>query len=366
MNKKGKGETVLTVIAGVGVVGILLVLAFAFGIVKIPQAGVGGTGNVVLTPAEQQEALSMCGSTKQTTVSLNLKNGMNTNTNELFDASYYVFKMNTDGTETQVESGIDTTAGSETLDCGAKYRLKFITDGSTVNSRITSVYTNNAQVDSDGSVVFTTTAPTLTLGMVGSKHALIQTRAYNEEAKAYMFNTGSAVNNQYSGLGVTFTSTVDNATKTTVVAGSSLRVTMDIKDVNTTADYNDYGVYVLVGSLTANTFSSYWDNVQAVRFDGMDLAQATLNSDETKKFSGYNYIFKIPAGKLIDSKTHSLYFDVLKSSGATGDNTLVVAFVPVGNYLSVNGYSVNTAGAKDQSTNPYVYAIFDTNFQVTT
>ena len=266
-----------------------------------------------------------------------------------------------DGKETQVASGSDTTAGSQTLDCGSKYRLKLVS-GATVNSRITGVYTGNAIVDKDGSIVFTTTAPTLTLGMIGSRHSTVEVRAYNEDARARMYaNDGSSGN--YEGDGAIFWSTTANATKTTVSAGSSMLMTLEMKAINTTTDFNDYGVLVMFDAST-----SYWDKVQQVSFDGVVLqdAKASLDANERKATANYEYVFRLPAGTLIDGKNHKLYMDVLKSSGASGDDTLAVDFAVVGNYLSVDGYSLNTGAYKDTATSPAVFNVFHTTFHTTT
>jgi hypothetical protein len=368
MYKKGKGEAVLYTFLAVLSIGVIVGLLAVGGVFKTSNSAL--TGNAVLTPTQQAQALSDCGSTKQTTVTFNLKNALNTTGNDLFDMTGYLYKVNADKTETNVATISDTTGGTETLDCGATYRFKPVTDGSTVNSRITGTFTSNAKVDADGSVVFTTTAPTLTVGMLGSKHALVQVRAYDEEARGFVYNDASGANNQFSGNNVVFTSTIDNATKTSVVAGASLRETYEIRNVDTISDYNDFGAYVLIGSTVANTFGNYWDKVLSVKFDGVDLvdAKATggLNANEQKAYSGYDYVFLIPAGKLMDSKTHTLYFEISKSSGATGDNTVAVNLDPRGSYLSVDGYSVKTAGAKDTATNALVYPLFSTSIQVTT
>jgi hypothetical protein len=226
-----------------------------------PQSGlVGGTG--ALTPTEQQQALAMCGSDKQTTVSLTFRNALNTTAAETIDASYVIYQVQSDGRETQVASGSDTTAGTQTLDCGQQYRLKLL-GGGAVNARVVSVYTQNAQVAADGSVVFTTTAPTLTLGFSGSKHSMMK---------------------------------------------------------------------------------------------------GQLNADEAKRFADYEYVFLIPAGRAIDGRNSKLYFDILKSTGASGSDTLKVDFAVRSNYLSVDGFTVKTAGATDASTNPTVRPLFETSF----
>jgi hypothetical protein len=198
--------------------------------------------------------------------------------------------------------------------------------------------------------------------MKGSKHATPVVRAYDENARARMYNAGSADTITYQGTGVQFTSTVNNATRTSVTAGSDFIVTMEIKNSGLYADYNDFGVYVLIDSAT----SSYWDNVQSISFDGQPLAdvKGSLNIDESRGLSAYRYVYKIPAGMLMDSKIHKLTLDMLKASGSSGNNDLSVDFAVVGNYLSVDGYSVKTASNKDTSTQPLVFALFQTDFLV--
>jgi len=360
MNKKGKAvSTGMVYFFAIALVVIIGLGAYAmFG--RTSQTGIGATGAVItsLTPTEQAQAITQCGSTKQTAVTATLKNGLNTTASQTFDATYYLYQI-TDKGETQVQTGSDTTAGAITVDCGSKYRLKLVADATT-NSRITSVYTNNAQVDADGSVVFTTTSPSLTLGMVSSKHNAMQVRAYNEDSRARMFSTlGSS--SDYMDSGVLFWSTTNNATRTTVTAGSSMLMTVEMQNPNTVADFNDYGTYVMF-----DASPSYWDKVQRVTFDGTELqdVKGQLNSDESKAFSGYEFVYFIPAGKLVDSKNHRLYFEITKSSGATGNDDLLVDYAVKGNYLSVDGFSIKTAGAKDTASSPVVFSKFTTTFKV--
>lgn len=364
MNKKGKQISNGVIYAGmffVGIIALILVLS-AFGVIHLTPASQNALGGG-LTTTEQAEAIAKCGDNKVTAVSLTLKNGLNTNTAETFDASYLIYQINTDEknvvTETQVASGVNTTGDSVNLDCGNKYRLKLVTDGSADNSRITGVYTANAKVDTDGSIVFVTTAPSLTLGMIGSVHSTIEVRAYNEDARARMYATDGS-NSAYQPTGVVFWSTSDNTTNTTVTAGSSMLMTLEMKAINTTTDFNDYGVLVMFDAST-----TYWDKVQQITFDGVALSdvKGDLDANERKATANYEYVFEIPAGVLIDGKNHKLYFDVLKSSGATGSDNLKVDFAVRGNYLSVDGFSIKTGAYRDLATSPILYSLFNTNIQ---
>jgi hypothetical protein len=359
MNKSGKAiPTALVYVIAIALIGLVGLGSYAiFGKSGASQQGLG-TGNVVLTPEQQAQASFSCGSDKETSVTVTLKNDQNTTGLQTFDANYYIYLIGTDGKETQVVSGSDTTGGTATLDCGNKYRLKLVTDGSTDNSRIKGVYTQNAEVDKDGSVLFTTVAPSFTLGLVGSQHSAIEVRAYNEDARARMYEAGGS-NSAYVGTGATFYSVTDNATVTTVTTGSSLMQTMELRAVSTTADFNDYGVYVLV-----DADPNYWDTIQSMEFDGVELqdVKGSLTADESKAFSGYEFVYLISSGKLVDSKNHKLYFDALKSTGATGSDTLKIDFAVSGNFLSVDGYTLKTAGAKDSSGSPLVYNKFETSW----
>jgi hypothetical protein len=230
--------------------------------------------------------------------------------------------------------------------------------GGDMNARIQSVYTQNAKVDTDGSVLFTTTAPTLTLGIMGSKHGGIEVRAYDENAKARV-EAGDGSTMTYEADGVVFASVSDNSTPTTVAADGDMQMTMDVKADNTASDFNDYGVYVMF-----DADNTYWDNIQQVKFDGAELSnvKTSLVGDEATKFSNYEFVFLIPQGKLIDGKNHQLYFDAHKSSGATGSDTLHVDFAVKSNFLSVDGYTVKTAAVKDSSSRPTVDTVFHTSF----
>lgn len=358
MNKKGKAiSSGLVWVVAIALVALVGLGSYAIFFKPAPQSGLA-TGNAALTPAQSQQAAFACGDNKQTTVSLTLKNALNTTAAETFDANYVIYQIQSDGKETQIASGSDTTAGSQTLDCGSKYRFKLLA-GAAVNSRATGVYTQNAEVDKDGSVIFTTTAPTLTLGVTGSRHSSIEVRAYNEDARARMFEAAGS-STAYVGTGADFFSTSDNVTAQTVTAGSSMLMTVELKNVDVAGDFNDYGTYVLFDA--ANT---YWDKIQQVTFDGTDLSEvkSQLNPEETKKFANYEFVYAIPQGKLIDGKSHKLYFDALKSTGAIGTDSLKVDFAVKGNYLSVDGYTVKTAAAKDSSTNPVVFPMFQTSFE---
>ena len=362
MNKKGKELPRGVVYLGVFALLVVAVAAVWMAVKPAATAQAAlGTGAATLTPTEAQAAAFACGSTKQTTVSMSLKNGLNTSAAEIADANYVIYQIGAKG-ETQIASGSNLSGGQQTLDCGAKYRLKLL-GGGNMNSRITGVYSQNGAVDTDGSVTFTTTSPTMTLGVVGSKHDLIQVRAYDEDARARVYQSVGADPNAFAGTGVEFTSTTDNATATTVTAGSSMTMTLELKNVNTVADYNDHGVYVLFDA--ANT---YWDKVQKVTFDGVALTEvkSTLTSDESRKFSNYEFVYFIPEGQLIDAANHALQFQILKANGATGNDTLAVDFAVKTNYLSVDGFTTKTAAVKDSSTFPYVLPLFQTSFLTTT
>lgn len=361
MNKKGKAVSPAVVWLGtIALIALVGLGSYAIFFRGTPQSGLA-TGNAALTPTQAQAAAFACGDNKQTSVALTLKNGLNTTSAETFDASYVIYQVQSDGTETQVASGTNTTGGVQTLDCGQKYRLQLL--GATGdNSRVTSIFSKNAEVATDGSVVFTTTAPSLTLGMIGSKHAVIEVRGYNEDARERVFEMGGS-SSAYVGDGASFWSTAANGTRQTITAGSSMLMTLEMKNSDIAADYNDFGI--LVGFDAAN---AYWDKVQQVTFDGVELSEvkSSLNPDETKKFADYEFVYLIPTGKLVDGKNHKLYFDILKSSGAIGNDTLQVDFAVRSNYLSVDGYTVKTAAATDASTSPTVFPIFDTNFYTTT
>lgn len=363
MNKQGKevsGALVWTIaILLVAVVGM-----GAYSLFWMPHAQSAITGNAVLTPAEQNAAANSCGSSKQTAVSITLKNSLNTTAAETDDANYVIYQILSDGTETQVASGSDMTAGAQTLDCGQKFRLKVL-GGGNMNSRLTGVYTQNAAIDTDGSVLFTTTAPTLTLGVAGSKHATIVVRAYDSNAKARVYNNIPASDPQaFKASGVVFTSSADNATATSVTAGSSLMMDIELKSADIAADGNDYGT--LVGFAAANT---YWDSMTSVTYDNVALVDikntlpSTLTPEEVRKYSTDQFVYLIPQGKLMDRATHTLHIEALKSSGATGTNSLVVDITPRANFLSVDGYTVKTGAAKDSSTFPFVDASFGLTFE---
>ena len=367
-NKQGKNETIVYIaVIALAAVAVVALLGF-MGVFKTQQAAIGvPVANVSGQLAQQQAAaITNCGSTKQTAVTFNVKNGLNTTGTQYFDMTGYVYQINPDNTETLVSTVSNTTGGSVTLDCGAAYRFKPVTDGSTYNSQLTSVYTHNAQLDNDGSVLFVTSAPSLALGMVGTDHSDIQVRAYDMNARAYMFNTGSAVANQFSANGVVYTSTTDNATATTVGAGSTLDVSFDVQATSTVGNYNDEGVYVLVGSSTANTFTKYWDGSQTqVKFNGAVLPTATLTTNEQQAFSGFSQFYKIAPSNVMGSKTNTVEVSLMKSNGLTGDNNVTIDLIPIGNYLSIDSVHVYAGAAKDDSSYTTVYPTFNITVEAT-
>lgn len=193
------------------------------------------------TPSEPS-MVATCPDTKQTTVSITLRNAEDETQADTFDATGYIYEVDENGKENYITSITDTTAGTVTLDCGKTFILRLVSaDGNKGdNSRIWAVESGKgAEILSDtGAVKFTTTGASYTLRVVGSRHGVLEFRAKDRINDAFMYDSSDASNTDWELDGVTFTSTTDNSTATAVGTGGRFEVTLYYRTNETTTQFN--------------------------------------------------------------------------------------------------------------------------------
>lgn len=357
MNKNGKMEVggklvifLLSVISLVLVVGGLA----AMGIVNLPAAN---KAYGVTTGQGYVTSDNNCGDTKTTTFSAYLYNKLDTTTDDVFNASYYIY----DESGNLVASGT-ATDGSETesLTCGANYKLRLISgDGSSGdNAKVLAVRAGNAKVVEDGRAVeFYTGEPTQKIYLEGSKHGILEAKFYDEVAMGWTYETqtlSTATAGTYTKDGGIFSSTV-NGTNYTVGTAGEVKGTFYIRANITDERFNDFGMYIAVDAAT-----SVWD-IPTVKINGVTLSdyKGSLNVNEARAYSGYEYIYK--TSENIDNDDVKVYvrFKALAGVNPAVADSPQVDFISIGAKKETSGNDVLYAGVGDDSSATTIFAVQD-------
>jgi hypothetical protein len=310
---------------------------------------------------EQAQVKGSCPDNGVTAFTLDVFNKENVTGSENYDVTAYIFNKDTDTIKTVIS---DTTAPTAVnLDCGKSYVAKLVsTDGSAGDkSTIMSVQGDGATVV-NGNIEFTTKTATLSLRAQAQQHATETVRAFDKIQNDQMFDSSDSSEIDYEASGVTFTSTVNNATASDETLGFD--VELDFKAVETDADYNDRGILVLIEMPTTK-----WEETPSVYANGKALEKVTLTGSEKSAYTDYEYAFLIPADVVMKDGSQGFTVRVVNNlkSGITSvsaDPQIVLAVR--GAVLSTDGQSIlEGVAVSDASTPAQIYSLFTVTVDMT-
>lgn len=330
------------------VVGLIFAFNGKVGLSTTDEPGLPPTGGIIPSAAA-------CPDTLRTAVTFDVQNPENKTGVEEYDATGYVF----DDAGKIVAVISDTTNPSATnLKCGTEYQFKLVaTDGASGdNSRIEKVIGPGSV--SDGVLNFKAEGSDMAFQLYNSQQATIEAKVYSNIDSGYLCN-GDDSCLDYELDGVALQSTVNG---TVYNEANGIDVTYKIRAVESDTNWNDFGTYVML-ELPTNV----WDT-PTVWVDGQKLTdmKAQLNADESKAWSGYEYVYFFDQPILDGGEGVDVRVAVDLAAGvasATADPE--VDFSARGAYLSTDGASVKRGAVMDDSTQTIVRTVFDSTIDVT-
>ncbi len=362
--KKGQGLIVaLVVIMAVAVVALIGSQTSWFGL----RTTTATIEELELKELEKQVSVMNCPDDGDTSLKIDFKNTANESTSEAYDNEGYLYKV-IDGSEEYVQSLADTTSPTAaTIDCGFDYVFKPVSSSGTGgnSSFIQSVLSGEDDVEiKDGFLHFTAESSNENIIVGADKHATLQCRLYDNNQRAFVYNSVGASGTDYETDGVTFTSTTDNATAMDESLGLNLQ--LQCKAVETNTNYNDRGVLILIEAPTAT-----WSN-PSVKYNGIKLSNIKstgLTDDEVLAYANYEYVFLIPASVGIYDAGDGVDIDWnmdLAGGVASASADPEIDLVPRGSALSIDGVNVLVGtGVKDDASHTTIHVLYDATIDVT-
>jgi hypothetical protein len=350
--------TVLLSIMAIGVVIGVILGAMAY-------FGAKNTNTFFSGDDSKTPTTNNCGDTKAASVSFTMFNKLQTTSAEKFNVTYYVY----DNANNLATSGTASDASTITLDCGQTYQLKVVSadgDGGD-NAKLLGVRSSsglkNVDIKDDGKYVsFYTNSPTGNLQLDGSQHGVLEMKMYDNLAAGWTWETttlSSAVAGAYKLDPAIFSSTT-NGTNYTVGTSGKIDVTYTIETNTTDTRFDDFGWYIAVDAAT-----TVWD-IPTVRVGGTKLSdvKGTLNVNEARAYSGYEYIY-FSKNEIVNDNT-KVDFIVKALSGvnpAVADSPQV-DFISKGAVKQTTGNDILYSGVGDDTSATTVFAVQDTTIAV--
>jgi len=357
--KGKKGQLLVSLM----VVAILLIAATVVGSMT-NWFGFGGTSATIGADGKKVvdsdgTVLQNCPTDGDTSLKIDVKNVAN-ESGEAIDVTGYLYKI-VDGSEEYVVAISDTTAPTaSTVDCGYKYAFKTVSASGAAGD--TSVVLKKLSGDDDveitnGILYFTADSSAENIIVSMESHASLNCRLYDNNQRAFVWDTSDVSGTDYETDGVNFTTTASNTSAMDETLG--INVQYQCKAVETDTNYQDRGVLVLIEAP-----STLWAT-PTVRANGVNLQEvkSSLNSNEVLAYADYEYVFLIPQSVNIYDAGDGVNIDVFMDlaagvSAATAD--LEVDFAPRGSVLSKDLVNVIVGTTvKDDSSRTVVHTLFD-------
>lgn len=335
----------------IGIVFVAAILWFSFG----PEQSQAGN-NVIDT----EDGSTTCSSDLTWSGTVDVQNLANTSGAETFDTTMYFYLA---GTNTLKTSITDTTAGSLSLTCGEKYDIRVLsTSGAAGDSgKIKSV--SEGTVSSDGVATFTAkgTGNRITVGM--NQHGVPEIQVFDEINNAYMMDASGGTT--YNATDPTQWNGTAYSNTIAVGAGGELDLSINLRSTVFDEDFNDYGILVLVDAGT-----SVWDtpSVSASGIGQLSDIKGSLNPDEAKAYSGYEYVFLIPDNTEVSlNKKITLRYNQFALGGVnpTAADNISIDYSVRGTSLSSVTSNLLVVGAvQDNTAQTQVYGLHDNTFSI--
>lgn len=324
---------------------------------KIGKAPVAPPAPIV-PPGAPAGSATTCPTAGTSTVTLNIQNTLNTTGIETYDAEVTFI-----GAKGGKVEGTDGTAGSyATLNCGEEYTLVVESaDGASGdNSKITKILEGQGAVlNSDGSVTFTPMQAGYYLTVGVPQHGTLEFRLYDNKLAAFAYDTSDATNTGYETDGVTYR-TGDNATAFAISnAGDELDFCVDARTAELDTEFTDNGGLVAlelpVTEFDAPTGVRYEAGGVSTPLNDIKAIAGSLNGNELKQFSNYEYVYAID--KVIARDGGKFCLQLRANADASTD--IQIDFAARGKVDSVKTPDILISSAQDDSSATTVYAIQD-------
>jgi len=322
-------------------------------------------GSVADTPsslrdAELASATLTCPTDGDTSLTIDVRNILNTTGTEGFDATVYVLAE--DGSI--VTSITDTTnPTAATVTCGFKYALAVVRadgengDNSQVQSILAKPSGSNAVVEG-GQVYFTADRSNMGLTLGVEQHGVLQFRVYDNVDARFAYDTGDTDNTAFEADGTTFTDG-DNSTAFAVGSGGYIDFRIDMQSTGTDTNAND--AYMLVA---VEAPVNIWDE-PTIKFENTvlsDVKTSALSANELIGLTDYEYVYKIDAKLLDDVYSMDFYMKALAGADPTAD--VQIDFFPAGNFLKTDGTGIMTGSHVDDSAKTAVFTTQDVTVDI--
>lgn len=333
--------------------GIVVVLVFLIAVVAIlGTLYFSGTKNTEFGDKKNDQPVvtGTCSepssSTLGFTANISVQNSLNLTGTEYYATTLYLYESDADGTQ-GVPAGTVTSSSAVSLTAGKTYLVKQIATSGAAGDGSLMLSTNYGQITQQGNLLFTACGTAKSMTVKVPQHGLWQTRAYDQLNKGLMYdNTSSSSGAYVTQNNVNFTSTSANTTASAVAAGGEVHVTQYIRPNVDDETLNDRGIYVLVDAST-----TVW-NIPTIKLGSAGAVaqnvKSQLTGDEAAAYSNYEYVYKIDASQGITQQSElPVDIDIFALAGVNpvGGDSIVVAYAPIGQFVSTSDSSILKVGA---------------------
>jgi hypothetical protein len=342
---------------------VIAALVFGGGGYLLYEKGVFQQSQIDSAEQDATESSAYCPDTKQTTATITLKNLEDDTTDDTFDATGYLYKVN-DGVEEYDQSITDTTAGSATLDCLQTYRLYLVSaDGDEGdNAKIVKVVSGAGAVVGEGGkyVEFTPSGRSYTLKLGGERHGVLEFKMFDNVNNGWMFDTVDATAGDYEVEGTQFNTTTTGDADLTVGAIDEVDVTLYFRSTKTNTSFDDFGYYILIEAGTDT--ATVWQK-PTLTLNGVQIESVALAGDEARQFQSYDWAFFVPNNDISDAQ-NTLRINMKPQTSQNPSTDLQWDFAAVGQFLSVDGSSIKQGAARDDTSATVVFAVQDSGLNI--
>jgi hypothetical protein len=361
-NKMAKNKFMERMIWFLAIVVVLLVVGFVY---MASTGGFSATGTDDGVAVTGVKNLASCPTDGDTSATITVQNVLNETGTESYDMSITLFAKDANGAEEWVADVTDTTAGAQTLNCGATYVLRGLSSQSGSDSAYIVAASGMGAVVIEGgnAVEITPTKSSEAVKIQSKQHGTLKFKAFDNLNNGWIYDAADASATDYETTGVTLKSTTGNTTAMAIGTDEEIDITLKVRSVESDADFADLGMYIAIEGAT-----SVWQE-PTIKFDGATLTnvKGSLSSDEVIYFADYEYVFKIdtPAdGRLVENSDHDLDFQMAARSGVNPTTDVEIDFVSIGSSSATIGDVVNYGGVTDASSPVVVFTDQDVTLDI--
>jgi hypothetical protein len=299
---------------------------------------------------------SACPDDGKSNVTFNVQNIDDTTTTDTYDIT-----MVCSGNKGHIKTITATTDDGTTLNCDESYTCRGVSSTGVKgdHANFQSILAGNAQV-SNGVVSFTPTTASERIDIGTSLHGIVQARLYDNDVAAFCFGTTSGEVGGVAGAWLNTTTYIDsstNATNFAVGSGGGLDLCFDYRIyAHTDESFMDFYYYVLID---AN--SNVWDT-PVVTVDGVTMSDysGSLNVDESKAYSAYEYAYKVTdqGSEITNVDTVKVCIAITALAGVDPTTDINVSLSSGGTYAkTAKPTEVGMGAVDDSSSQTQIFAI---------